>query len=1021
MLRISARLTFHGVKLPFGETGVTANYNLFIFGIVIKTVYIKLVAILVFILMVFSVPAQHPYFWQLTEEDGLPSNTVYDLMEDTHGNIWMGTDKGLVKFNGQQFEYYVCESRKSLAVTNVNQDEQGRIWCSNFSYQVFYVENGEMKELPLGLDNNNIEGHLKLTLTEEHLYVYTFNFANRYELATGNWELDYASSFWPKSHSHDGRSSLQDITYHNNEFYYHFRYEVLRVNDGKVINRQPQAKGSVFFISSWAENELVMLERRTPTALLLSENLEVNGEIDLGTHFKDSSTRSLSYSSLENRFWFCTSKGAAYLKNGKLSQVFLPGEQVSDVLEDREGNLWFATLQNALYVVPEVDIEVYNTKNSGLVNDHLRSLGVSPEGDLLIGTYHGEVQIMDQFKTPGKYLESGIKKEIEGFAQSPSGETVVFGERVFNIDTPNKDYAQKWQYFKSLEWIDDETSICVESGQFFVEGLEGGRPVFPNQKKYGFLWGHHLETFYRLTLKTKGVRSAAYDKDSNAFYVGTTSGLFYYSESYCGEVFLDGQESISCLRVINGNDGVFWVATASQGILGFEERNLIHEIGTKTGLATDYFSRVRSDGDLLWAASNMGLYRISKSTEEFELFNRLDGLPSNECSDILIHGDYVWLATMKGLVKIPRDLSSVNKTLPKLLFSGVYVNQQKTDLKEKWSHDLNNFKFDLSPLAFRNRGEGKVKYRLIGRDDNWTEVSITESVVRFHSLPPGNYTFEAYATNEDGLAGETIRYSFTVLPPFWQTWWFVLIMILFLVLVVSLIFVVRINILKKRNRIEQDLRVSQLTALKAQMNPHFVFNALNSIQEYVLLHQTKLANDYLGKFARLMRKTLDLSNQMEISLAEEISLLDLYLELEAIRFEDSFSYLVEVDEQLDTEYIMIPSMIIQPYVENAIKHGLLHKKEGRELKLSFKAVEGAVECHVIDNGIGIKASMAINARRKQTHKSFSTSAIQKRLELLNKDWPNKIEVKTIDLTDEITQATGTHVKLIIPIKPETNA
>ena len=224
---------------------------------------------------------------------------------------------------------------------------------------------------------------------------------------------------------------------------------------------------------------------------------------------------------------------------------------------------------------------------------------------------------------------------------------------------------------------------------------------------------------------------------------------------------------------------------------------------------------------------------------------------------------------------------------------------------------------------------------------------------------------------------------------------------------------------QKRLALEKQYRDSELKALKAQMNPHFIFNALNSIQEYIILNEKELAGDYLGKFADLMRKYLNYSDAGFISLQEEVDTLAMYLELEAIRFEDSLSYNIEIDPELPDEFVKIPTMLIQPYVENAIKHGLLHKKQDRQLKVDF-AMEDAktVRCIIEDNGVGRARVKEIQQQTQNKRKGFATKATQSRLELLNYQKSQKIGVETIDLFDKEGLACGTRVALSIPIKKE---
>lgn len=221
---------------------------------------------------------------------------------------------------------------------------------------------------------------------------------------------------------------------------------------------------------------------------------------------------------------------------------------------------------------------------------------------------------------------------------------------------------------------------------------------------------------------------------------------------------------------------------------------------------------------------------------------------------------------------------------------------------------------------------------------------------------------------------------------------------------------------QKRLALEKQYRNSELKALKAQMNPHFIFNALNSIQEYIILNEKNLASDYLGKFADLMRNYLHQSDAGTITLQEEVESLEMYLELEALRFGEDLNYTIEVAKNIATESVQIPTMLVQPYTENALKHGLLHKKGQRNLKVTFSQPnEKTLRCTIIDNGIGRKAAAALKDRRGNTHKSFATQANENRLDLLNYKKNKQIGVHITDLYDPLENPIGTKVTLDIPL------
>ena len=217
---------------------------------------------------------------------------------------------------------------------------------------------------------------------------------------------------------------------------------------------------------------------------------------------------------------------------------------------------------------------------------------------------------------------------------------------------------------------------------------------------------------------------------------------------------------------------------------------------------------------------------------------------------------------------------------------------------------------------------------------------------------------------------------------------------------------------------EQQLNQSILTSIKAQMNPHFIFNALNTIQHFIYGNDKSKAVNYLGKFSELVRTVLDNSSKERIPLSAELTFLTLYLNLEKMRFEDSLEVIIDdcaaIEE--DKDDIMIPSMIIQPYVENAFKHGLLHKKDNRQVSIRFSIneISKILTCVVEDNGVGRKQSEAYKLAGQMNHSSFATSATQKRLELLNQGRKDSIAVLFEDKTDDTGNATGTKVTIAIP-------
>jgi sensor histidine kinase YesM len=335
-------------------------------------------------------------------------------------------------------------------------------------------------------------------------------------------------------------------------------------------------------------------------------------------------------------------------------------------------------------------------------------------------------------------------------------------------------------------------------------------------------------------------------------------------------------------------------------------------------------------------------------------------------------------------------------------------------------HNENNIEFDLVGIAFQSGSSMKYKYKLEGLDTNYSYSST--GIIDYNALAPGDYKFIAKAVNHQNKeSDQTVEIKFMIYPAYWQTIWFQLFLgvVLFIIFLCGIL--VRIRLIKKKEeektRLNKMLGELELTALKAQMNPHFIFNSLGSIQNLINRDKKTEANIYLSKFAKLLRLTLDNSDKKEIPLADEINMLELYLGLEALRFNNQFEYKIEMDESVDIYEVKIPTMILQPFCENAIKHGLLPKKAEAVLLLQFETTEdNTLHCIIQDNGIGRVQREKLKESSVSGHISKGIKITRNRLELVNQLRNKPAEIKITDLYDEENKAVGTRVDILIPLE-----
>uniref|UniRef100_UPI002637361B sensor histidine kinase n=1 Tax=Flavobacterium sp. TaxID=239 RepID=UPI002637361B len=455
----------------------------------------------------------------------------------------------------------------------------------------------------------------------------------------------------------------------------------------------------------------------------------------------------------------------------------------------------------------------------------------------------------------------------------------------------------------------------------------------------------------------------------------------------------------------------------NDGILEYKNNQFTANFDTSNGLKSNIIQEIKSDGDNLWIVTDKGIQILNSNTHKLKLSLTNIG----NIKGIVINDKTAFFATQQRFFEINKTVLPKEYHLKEIYIKSVAINEKDTLVKRNYilSYDKNRIKFTFHINGFYPNDELSYEYRLLGLNDNWITLDKNVDFVNFNSLPSNDYIFEIRAKSNSENKYVSTQINFKIRKPYWESWWFISALILLSFGLLTLFYRNKLKVKEKEKELalknakfENELAILKLENLKSQMNPHFIFNALNSIQEYIILNQRNLASSYLAKFADLIRAYLDHSSKGYVSLREEIECLDTYLQLEKLRFEDKFSY--TINSHGSNEDIKIPTMLIQPYVENAIKHGLLHKKENRNLMVDFELLkeEKVLKCIILDDGIGREKASKL---RSAQHKSFATEATQHRLDLLNFGKERKIGTTIEDLMNENKEAIGTKVTLLIPI------
>jgi ligand-binding sensor domain-containing protein len=527
---------------------------------------------------------------------------------------------------------------------------------------------------------------------------------------------------------------------------------------------------------------------------------------------------------------------------------------------------------------------------------------------------------------------------------------------------------------------------------------------------------------------------------SGKIWIGTDEGLV--------GIDLPQRQSTIVKRGINGltNDNILVIHETEEGQLllgtygGINFYDPVNEkvegLSLTNGLCNNTVCGILPDGTgNYWVSTFSGLSYFEPETRSFSNFFKNKGLTFNEFNRLAFYRDYLgsfYFGTLNGL-NIFRN-EDFQKDLPpsypiqltrivKTSLSGT-VTVQESDLtwlnELELSHNDVQVRLEFSLPIYNYSRQNRYAVWLEGIDENWRYLGV-QNFLEISRLLPGEYKLriKAGATNKFWEA-EELQLTLVVKQVFYQTLWFQISLPVG-ILVLSYFFS-RILIRRIRRRARETTIINkkfaemELQALQSQMNPHFVFNALGAIQFFIQNNKAAAADEYLTKFAKLIRLFLECSKNKYITLEEEIKLLSLYVELEQMRFENKFHARIEADEEIDIHTCEIPSVLIQPFVENAINHGLFHKKSGGNLSVRFSdQKDGAVTCVIEDDGIGRKRAQALKEKSNSQHKSFGMQLVRERLEVLQHMDELKILFDIEDIDDQRTGHTGTRVTIKIPL------
>lgn len=1015
-------------------------------------------------------------FINFSEKEGLNEKYIYSITQDKNNTLWIGTGGGLYRFDGHYFTKINSSIDKpgrqiSNVLQNVYCDKSGRIWLSSINaLQVFdpntysfkaanYSDktiSQMIKAFIMGFTEDS-NGNIWIATQNDYWYKYNPKTQKAEHFVPKDSKITIASKCVLKIlETPDGR--LWAIT--TNGLFEFF-------SDGRIIPHWNIKSGKLLanqFYDGYYDNKrkCIWLAGGYDGIVQYNINLDTFQSQPLivagSKNSNPANFVTLIQQKDNNTIWFSAGILGEYSMTNKTffnygttykDEYSYKLNQISRLFYDREKNLWITSYSglsmlpwqnNQIKTIPlfnqfaEYTIEPYGTidyKGGYLIANN------TSNGLLWAELGHKELTLIENPFYKGQYRNM---KGIQALARAKNGQ--IYGassEGIFYLN-------QKTNSLIPIDVKDQDGNRPVSVVKIIVDSYDNLYMTSSNNGFYVFNTKTEKLTHYNLSdidaknvnVSTNMISPRIEDRNGNMWFT-YTDGVYCWERKtgkykhYAYDKANNSEAFISqSIDIVQDENGHYWITTLDNGIFELNidgsKTSLNNYVKVNSNLPSDYCTNILSNKKgILWIGTSNGLVKFDIKTHKVvTVMGQQHGFKDNYMSvklDFLSNGE-IAVNHYGSLAIFNPKIYKINAFRPKVRFTEIKIFDRFLPLNDissggiELKHNQNFLSFKWSTDVYNNSNQSRYFYKLEGFDKDW--VYTTTNQATYSSLEDGDYIFRVKSVNNDGVMGSEARYKIHIATPFWKAWWFYTIVAAIILTLVYLFYRFKLKQVRKEEELKssfsRQLAAIEMKALRAQMNPHFIFNSLNSIQKYILKNDTFAASQYLTKFSKLIRLILDHSNQNFISLSSEIELLKLYVEIEDMRFDNQFDYHFETSDELNYESIQIPSMIIQPYIENAIWHGLLHKETKGRLTVVFKEEDGCIKVIVDDDGIGREKAFEIKSKQVLKKKSYGLQITEDRIAILNKTQNSKTKITITDKKDKNGNATGTRVELLIPIK-----
>ncbi len=1017
----------------------------------LKKEYLVLIC---FVHLSFDLCAQNLYFNSYTTREGLKQNSVYSIAQTKEGFMWFGTQHGLNRYDGKKISQIelkvdspIARNDYSQMITAMHTDAHDRFWIGTtaelflFDRYTNHIYNPLQKFPNLRfqeaswIEDIQSDDFDNLWIrTRERLYCYNMKEKSMKDF----YEKEIANKPVALSKSADGKKIFiatdKLLAVHDARGYHIIEQSFFNQKDGLRIKNMLNLGQSLWIVAN--DNSVWRLDLLSPKPTLNKFEEIFNGENPLvdptELHGVDDHTLWMGSRS-EGVLIADTRTGEIRRSSNVYHQNALIKKFVLSLFTDNQHTTWIG-LSGGGVAKYDPNTKFGMWRNEALpgqkqADNMIMSMHTDNDVDFYCGTLFGGLMhtnvktnksqyylppLAKLNKTDANNIYTIVAESRDLLWMATWGGLCAFNKKTKHMVIYNDD-DNKTDQLAALLKIDNYNKLLVGGYHLGLRWFNLGTNRWEPCRDVGnILKKIDLRPRHMQQLSDSTVLIAT--EGTNVVKYNFISGVFTFYPQF---------QKISKMSPHFFISGNYWWIGTNDGLIqaNAHDQSVVKVWNKSRGLPDNVIYSVLPDGKgQLWVGSNAGLTAINPESGLSIKYNENDGLQSmefNTASCLKDNAGNLWFGGINGFNKVPYNYKDKTIDTPSPLITSIHVLNEPlvSDSVASYLHNIvlnadNNFiNFEFQSPAYSQTDNIVYKYRLSPLDTGWV-YSGNRNFVNYTQLAPGKYTFEVMAANTNLLwSKDAAKITLHILAPWYKTWWFYILSFSALIYIGIRIYVQRVRHLKNEADVKHKIAETEMAALKAQMNPHFIFNCINSIDAYIQSNDKYHASFYLNKFAKLIRNILESSKHNVIAFQKDLETIKLYVEMEEMRNDGKFKTTYTIDQSIDNYDIKIPPLIVQPYIENAIIHGL-RNKEGNDGILTIKVEKRGdfLYYDITDNGIGRKAASEVS-RKKDL--SYGMQLSEDRVRLFNEDEQSHIEV--LDLFDANQQPSGTTIKLKLRI------